>query len=140
MEALVDQIRAALADGATPEAKQAGAAACRAALATLDPAPAPETTAPAAPPSSLGAMPALAALRAPREQILDHVIGRLRALQPDAAGATGLGTALTALRSLSLDQVLDLGLAKLRNALTTPPAPALPHGTRVIHLAPVRPR
>jgi hypothetical protein len=137
METLIDQIRAALADGASDETKQLGAAACRSALAAIEPtsATAPTPAAPA-PMHSLGAMPALAALRAPREQVLDHVIARLRALQPDAAGAVGIATALGALRTLSLDQVLDLGLAKLRTAL----APTLPEGTRVIHLAPAPPR
>lgn len=141
MDTLIDQIRAALADGANDETKQLGAAACRSALAAIEPAPATEPVpAPPTPMRSLGAMPALAALRAPREQILDHVIARLRALQPDAGGAVGIATALGALRTLSLDQVLDLSLAKLRNALTPAPAPTLPEGTRVIHLAPAPPR
>ena len=151
MDTLIDQIRAALADDATDDAQQAGAAACRAILATLE-ARRPKresetaTTNTAAPPRSLGDLPALVALRAmPREQILDHVIAKLRAVQPDAQAAPlAISSVIGALRGMSLDQVLELGLAKLQAALTprAAPTPGLPPGTRVIRLPPVerRPR
>jgi hypothetical protein len=73
-------IRAALASDATPEARAAGATACRTILLALDAAGPP----PAAPP----------------------------ALNPAA-----IASALTALRGVSPDQLLDLAIAKLRAAL-----------------------
>ncbi len=155
METHLDHIRAAIADGATYEARAAGIAACRAILVALEAtsaassAPAPPPTAPPpspkpAPPPTLGAMPALVALRAaPRDQVLDYVIAKLKALQPDAAAQTGaasIGQAVTALRTLSLDQLVDVGVSKLRTFLTPLPATPqpLPPGTRVIRLPPTQ--
>ncbi len=168
METFIDQIRASIADEANEDAHQAGVAACRAVLAALDarrvitappeipPAAAPPVAPPPVAPPSVappsvasprsptpGEMPALIALRAlPRDQILDHVIAKLKALQPEAAvGPVAIGTAITALRSMSLDQVVDVGVAKLRTFLTAqssaPSASPIPPGTRVIRLAPV---
>jgi hypothetical protein len=159
METLIDQIRAAVADGATDDAQQAGANACRSILAALDarhatnevsasansaPSAVPSTAAPSAPrpasaPCTVGELPALVAIRAvPRGQILDYVIEKLRALQPEAQASATLTSAIGALRNLSLDQLVDLGVAKLHTALAPRPAiaPALPEGTRVIRLAP----
>jgi hypothetical protein len=171
METHLDHIRAAVADGATHEARATGIAACRAILVALEAASAasstpepPPTAAPpppkSAPTPTLGAMPALVALRAaPRDQVLDYVIAKLKLLQPAAAATTGPAAAvqaITALRTLSLDQLVDLAVAKLRTSLAPQSTPAphpplampdsagfapahgqlLPHGTRVIHLAP----
>lgn len=150
METFIDQIRAAVADDANDDAQQAGATACRAILAALEARrpkreSEPATTSKGAPPRSLGDLPALVALRAmPRDQILDHVIAKLRAVQPDAQAAPhAISSVVGALRGMSLDQVLELGLANLQTALTpSTAAPGMPPGTRVIHLAPTprRPR
>ncbi len=167
MDSFIDQIRAAVAADATDDTHQAGASACRSILAALDakqaardvssapsasappppattppPAVRPRAAAPTTPaPRSVGDLPALVAIRAvPRGQILDYVIDKLRALQPEAqTGPAAFTSAIGALRNLSLDQVVDLGVAKLHTALARPAArhvPALPDGTRVIHLAP----
>ena len=91
MDTIVDTIRAAVAERASEEAKQAGATACRAVLAALE----GQAGAPLAPPPSPPAAPALAssiatavgALRSvPPDQILDLVIDRLR----NAATARGV--------------------------------------------------
>jgi hypothetical protein len=83
IEPTLTTIRAAFAADATPEARTAGANACRSIVAALEPAPAPATLNPAA-----------------------------------------IASALTALRSVPPDQLLDLAIAKLRNAL--------PAGTQVM--------
>jgi hypothetical protein len=164
MDTYIDQIRAALADDASDDAHQAGATACRAILAAIDgkraarglePAPPTRDETPSSPvatptaaaptkPRTLGELPALLAVRAAtREQILDHVIARLKALQPEVQAGASVVSMIGAFRNLSLDQVLDLGIAKLQTALAprAAPTPVLPEGTRVIHLAPVeRPR
>ena len=73
MNELIETIRAAVADGATDDARLAGAAACRTILTALE--------ANAGEPMSLPQLgPALAALRnVPPDQILDLAIERLRA-------------------------------------------------------------
>jgi hypothetical protein len=50
-----------------------------------------------------------------------------------------LGTAITALRSMSLEQALDLALAKLKT-ISSQPASVAADSTRVIRLAPARQR
>ena len=81
MENLIDAIRAATADNATPEARAAGAQACRTILTALEAklgqplatAPAPSNTAQAI----------IAALRdTPPDQLIDLAIAKLRALVP----------------------------------------------------------
>ena len=93
MDTLIDSIRAAVADGATDDAKAAGAVACRAILAALEAQSgqplAGAASAMAAPiASSIGN--AFSALRAvPPDQLLDVVIAKLRAKLPaDAALAS----------------------------------------------------
>ena len=79
MHELIEAIRAAVAEGATAEAKQAGVQACRTILTALEgetPTPMP---APAPPPANPFA--ALAGLDVDRA--LDLVIARLRAALPD---------------------------------------------------------
>lgn len=76
-------IRAALTADATPEARAAGTNACRAIIATLDVAGAPQSTSQSA-------------------------------LNPAA-----IASAITALRGVPPDQLLDLAIAKLRGALPT---------------------
>ena len=140
MDTLIDQIRASLADDASEDAHHAGVAACRKILAALD-AKRPGTATPTpTPPPTIGQLPALAAFRMPRAQLLDFVIAKLQALQPEATATPALGTAITALRSLSLDQAVELGIAKLRTAFAPQPMPGASPGSRVIHLAPVPPR
>jgi hypothetical protein len=81
MEAVIDAVRAALADDATPEARAAGVAACRAVLTALEPAPAPTAAAPTSDAARIANV--VAALRgAGPEQLLDLAIARLRAALP----------------------------------------------------------
>lgn len=155
MDTYIDQVRAALADDASDDAHQAGATACRAILAAIDARRATtagsneagRATPPIAPPTppqspasrTIGDLPALVAIRAAtREQILDHVIARLKALQPQPQTGASITSVISAFRNLSLDQILDLGLARLQAALAPRPAlaPTLPDGARVIRLAP----
>jgi hypothetical protein len=77
MEAIIDAIRAALAKDATPEVRAAGIAACRSALAALEPAA-------ARPPiDAAGVAHVVAALRgAPPDQLLDLAIAKLRSIVP----------------------------------------------------------
>ena len=130
METLIDQIRAALADDANDDAHQAGATACRSVLASLE-AKRPSVR-------SVGELPALMALRTtPRVQLLDHVIAKLRAMQPEPASSSlAIAPLIGALRGMSLDQILELGLNKLQAAMASPSSPGLPPGTRVIKLPP----
>jgi len=74
---LLDCIRLALADGATPEQKQAGAAACCAAYAALSPPPGVPLTVPHVPQTRIGL-----------DQVLDLAIARLRAMVPADATTT----------------------------------------------------
>ena len=87
MNDVVDAIRAAVAPGASAEARAAGAAACRALAAKLDPAGTPQ------PP-----------IIAP--ELVQQLIG--------------------VLRTMDIDQVLDLAIAKLRTGGAAEAAPALP--------------
>lgn len=82
-DALVDAIRAAMATDASAEVRQAGVMACRALLAVLEARPGEPIV--AANPTT--ALPPIAqvvgALRdVPADQLLDMVIGRLRAALP----------------------------------------------------------
>ncbi len=78
MTDLLDCIRIALAEGATPEQKQAGTAACCAVYAALSPPPGVPISVPHA------ARPAVNV-----DQVLDLAIARLRAMVPtDAAIST----------------------------------------------------
>lgn len=84
MEKLIENIRAALADDATPEHKAAAAAACRTLLAAFEAAPgatlAPTTVlAPAPPPTS----PLALLGKLSPDQALDLLIAKLRAAVPD---------------------------------------------------------
>ena len=130
METLIDQIRASLADDATDDAHQTGVAACRTILAAL------EARRPSA--RSVGDLPALVALRTtPRMQLLDHVIAKLRTMQPEPQSSSlAIAPLIGALRGMSLDQILELGLTKLQAAMASPRSAGLPAGTRVIKLPP----
>src|SRR5438067_1750597 len=81
MQAAIDSIASALASDASPEAKRAGAAACRAVLAALE-RRAPDAVTPPTPPAPhIAAL--VAALRGmPMEQVLDLAIARLRTALP----------------------------------------------------------
>lgn len=80
METVIDAIRAALADDATPEARAAGVAACRSVLAALEPPPAATT---AAMPDASRIANVVAALQgAGPDQLLDLAIAKLRTALP----------------------------------------------------------
>jgi hypothetical protein len=91
MDPLIDSIRAAVADGASDDAKDAGAQACRAILAALEAqGGAPLASAPS-PASPIAA--AVATLRTiPPDQLLDLVIAKLRLAVP-ATDAPATATA-----------------------------------------------
>lgn len=95
MEKVIEQIRAALAQDATPDARTAGIAACRAVLAALEATPgAPMATATAAPTDTNPIASIVGALRGvPPEQLLDLAIAKLRAALP-------AGTAVPAIAPL----------------------------------------
>lgn len=79
MDTIIESIRTAVAPDATPEAKTAGIAACRAILAALD-APGHPMTAPV-PASPVAAI--VGALRGvPPDQLIDMAIAKLRAALP----------------------------------------------------------
>ncbi len=90
-ENFIDEIRAAVAEGAPAEARAAGANACRILLAQLDPQPAGPSAAPQPPPQPnlpIGAI--VAAIRGmPADQLADLLIARLRTLVPADAAAIG---------------------------------------------------
>jgi hypothetical protein len=71
---LLDCIRIALAEGATPEQKQAGAAACCAVFAQLSPPPGVPISVPHAPQARINI-----------DQALDLAIAKLRAMVPSEA-------------------------------------------------------
>jgi hypothetical protein len=76
MDKLIDTIRLALADDATPEIKQAGAQACRTIQTALE----------AQPGTSMAVVPAVAAsplAGADIGQVLDLLIGKLRTMVPE---------------------------------------------------------
>jgi len=79
MENVIEAVRGALAPDATPEAKAAGVAACRAILAALEATPGQSFAAvPASPAGAIAGM-----LRGmPPEQLLDLAIAKLRAALP----------------------------------------------------------
>ena len=81
MEELLDIIRNAIAPEASPEARAAGAQACRTLLAALEPQPAPAAT------------------------------------PPPAGTQLPIAELASAIRTVPLDQLLDLAIAKLRSAL-----------------------
>src|ERR1700689_3583592 len=81
MDTLIESIRAAVVADANPEARAAGAAACRTILAALDGIAGEPMTAAAAPPSPIAAV--VSSLRGvPPDQLLDLAIARLRAALP----------------------------------------------------------
>lgn len=83
MDNVIDSIRAAIAGDATPEAKAAGATACRAILAALEGTPGQPLAAPITIPPAAQIASAVSALRGvPAEQLLDLAIARLRAALP----------------------------------------------------------
>lgn len=71
MTDLLDCIRTALTEGATPEQKQAGASACCAIYAALSPPPGVPISVPHAQPPRIGV-----------DQMLDVLIAKLRAMVP----------------------------------------------------------
>ena len=82
MKDLVEAIRTALAPEATPEARGAGAGACRTILAALEAKPG-EPLGPAVPAPTTPAAAIVTAIRGmPVEQLLDLAIARVRAALP----------------------------------------------------------
>jgi hypothetical protein len=84
-DALIDSIRTAIDDGASDEARAAGATACRSLLAVLEPRPA-EPIAPSAPVPQAPRLPIAAIAQAirnvPPDQLADMLIAKLRTLVP----------------------------------------------------------
>ncbi|HTR52013.1 MAG TPA: hypothetical protein VMJ10_14970 [Kofleriaceae bacterium] len=87
-ETLIETIRAATADGASDDARRAGANACRAVLAVLDAQPGTPIV-PSTPPALEPSPPIAAIVSAlrgmPRDQLADLLIAKLRTLVPDEA-------------------------------------------------------
>lgn len=83
MTDLLDCIRIALAEGATPEQKQAGATACCAVYAALSPPPGVPVSVPQAPQTRLNI-----------DQMLDLAIAKLRSMVPAEAAAQMTMTSL----------------------------------------------
>ncbi len=81
MHELIETIRAAVVEDATAEAKAAGAQACRAILAILEPEPGPPAAAHSVAEQPANPLTALAGLDIDRA--LDLVIARLRAALPE---------------------------------------------------------
>jgi hypothetical protein len=81
MEDVINAIRAAIAPDATPEAKSAGIAACRAVLGALNATPGQPIAAAPVPATPVAAI--VGALRGmPADQLLDLAIAKLRAALP----------------------------------------------------------
>jgi hypothetical protein len=85
MEPTLETLRAALADGATPDQRAAGVTACRAILAALESNPGESMSVtppsmPAAPPVQPPLQLALGGLSL--DQVLDLAIGKLRSMLP----------------------------------------------------------
>ena len=87
MEGVIESIRAALASDASPEAKAAGATACRAILAALEGTVSQLPAAPAVVPLGASQLASVvSALRGvPPDQLLELAIQRLRAALPAGA-------------------------------------------------------
>ncbi len=95
MTDLIETIRVATADGATPDQKRAAAAACRTLLTSLEARPGETLGLPILPSHPMAALPTAApasplAMLAQLDvdQVLDLVIAKLRARVPDAATVT----------------------------------------------------
>lgn len=113
MEALLDSIRVAVSPGASDAERARGAVACRALAERLQPAAEPTAAPTSTSPSASTTSPA------PSPVVLTS--------QPNPFAG------------LSLDQVLDVVLAKLRHAAGTQPASAPAGQPFQIHLVPVPP-
>jgi hypothetical protein len=88
IDTLIESVRAAVTDGATPEARTEGIAACRSILAALEPAPAASPTAQPEPAPQIPIAAIASALRgANPDQLLDLAIAKLRTLVPADAQA-----------------------------------------------------
>lgn len=87
MDNLIESIRSALAPDATPETRQAGAAACRTILAALESVPGqPLAGAAVVPPNASNIANVVASLRGvPADTLLDLAIAKLRAALPAGA-------------------------------------------------------
>ena len=82
-DTLIESIRIAVAEGATAEARVAGANACRTLLAALDTNPGqPLAPAPPPPVTQQVAMIATALRGVPMDQLADLLIAKLRTLVP----------------------------------------------------------
>ena len=86
-DTLLQTIQAALVEGATDDARVAGASACRTLLGVLESKAGEPIAVPAAPPAPSPVAAVVSALRGtPPDQLLDLVIAKLRAVVPtDAA-------------------------------------------------------
>ena len=102
MDELIDKMKAGMASDASPEARAAGAAACRCVLAMIDPQPAPSVPA----------------------NLVPQVVGMLKGMDLDQL----LGVAVDRLRALNAARG-DIPPAKPRSiAFQLVPIPRAPHG------------
>jgi hypothetical protein len=95
-ESLIQSIHAALADGASDEARATGVAACRTILGVLEATHG--TPIVATPPTSPIASIVHALRGMPADQLLDLAIAKLRGLVPDAATPPTLRLAIPTVR------------------------------------------
>lgn len=147
MDTQIETIRAALRDGASPEAMQQGALVCRAVLAVLDAklaAPSPEPTSAASAPSppaadastSSAAGAATTATGAAAPNAAAPNVATPNAVTPNAA-TPNVAAIAASLRGLPREQVLDVALHYLRSLL--PPGVTLPTSTPMaIPLVPIQ--
>jgi hypothetical protein len=110
METLIEQIQVAVASDATDEARAAGAQACRTILAALEATPGEALASPAAAPQAPTAQP--------------HIPAEV------------VRAAVTALRGMPVEQLLDLAISRLRAALP-PGADVAPIKPPAFQLVPV---
>lgn len=90
-EDLINSIRAAVADGASAEARAAGIAACRTLLNALDAKPGEPLGPTATTPTSPIAAMAMALRGVPPDQLLDLLIAKLRSIVPANAHPASRG-------------------------------------------------
>jgi hypothetical protein len=88
MDALLESIRGAIVDGATPEARGQGVEACRTILAALDAKPGePLPVPPHVEPGPVATALASVIRNTPPDALLDMLVAKLRTLAPDAKPA-----------------------------------------------------
>ncbi|MBE7450538.1 MAG: hypothetical protein HS111_17055 [Kofleriaceae bacterium] len=82
MEPALEALRAALADGATPDQRAAGVAACRAIIAALEATPGEPMPVAASPETATAITAPISLAGLSLDQVLDLAIGKLRSMVP----------------------------------------------------------